>query len=99
VGIQNLDRNDNISLLTNSIFDDVIKAFVGAFRRVNPKAPPKSIFYAIYFLHGSLIHILSQGRRFERLISEEYELQDPSEILDELAELFANGLDSRSRCS
>jgi len=92
VSIQNLDRNDAISLMTNDIFDGTIRRYVAAFENANPTAPKRRIHFALYFLHGTLIHVLSQGRTFERLVESEPGFQDPDEILEELACQFATGL-------
>jgi len=97
VGIQNLDRNNTVSLLTNSIYDDTIRLFVTAFERANPGVPKRSVQFSLYFLHGAFIHILSQGRTFERLIDDAKGFQDPAELLEELANSFAFGLDGKAR--
>jgi AcrR family transcriptional regulator len=97
VGIQNLDRDDPASTLTNSIYDETIKQFVAAFVAANGTVARDRVYFALYFLHGALIHILSQGRTFERLIDDGPRFQDRDLILEELAEFFSGGLAARGR--
>ncbi|MGE0667533.1 MAG: TetR/AcrR family transcriptional regulator [Sphingomonadales bacterium] len=92
VGIQNLARDDMIGLLTNEEFDPAIRRFVDAFVTANPALPPRRVHYAVYFLHGALIQILSQGWAFDRLLSGEG-LRDGEELVAELAAFFARGLE------
>jgi AcrR family transcriptional regulator len=97
VGIQNLDRADPASTMTNSLYDESICMFVAAFEAANPGLPRRSVLFAIYFLHGALIHILSQGRTFDRLVDDGRGFRDTEETLRELAAFFAHGLDPVGR--
>jgi len=92
VGIQNLDRSDPASTLTNSIYDETIKQFVAAFIAANSTLPKQRVYFSLYFLHGALIHILSQGRTFERLIDDGPKFQDRALVLTELANFFSAAL-------
>jgi AcrR family transcriptional regulator len=95
VGIQNLDRSDPASTLTNSVYDETIKQFVAAFVAANPTIEKNRVYFSLYFLHGSLIHILSQGRTFERLIDGGPKFEDHGLVLEELAEFFSGALAPR----
>lgn len=96
VSVQNLSQGDQASLLLNPFYDDTIRQFLAAFIKANPRVPVRRVHFALYFLHGTFIHILSQGRGYERLIEEGNGLQNHEELLEELAELFAGGLNSRT---
>ena len=96
VSVQNLSQGDQASLLLNPFYDDTIRQFLAAFIKANPRVPVRRVHFALYFLHGTFIHVLSQGRAYERLIDEGNSLQDHEELLEELAELFAGGLNSRT---
>ncbi len=92
VGIQNLARDDVVGLLTNEEYDPAIRRFVDAFVAANPAVPPRRVNYAVYFLHGALIQILSQGWAFERLLSGGESLRDMDELVAELSAFFSRGL-------
>jgi AcrR family transcriptional regulator len=97
VGIQNLAREDVIGVLTNEEYDPVIRRFVAAFVTANPDIPAHRVHYAVYFLHGALIQILSQGRAFERLLDSGESVSDADELVVELAAFFAHGLEGAGR--
>jgi AcrR family transcriptional regulator len=92
VGIQNLARDDVIGLATNDEYDPAIRRFVDAFVMANSAVPAHRVHYAVYFLHGALIQILSQGWAFERLLSGGESLSNFEELVTELAAFFARGM-------
>lgn len=95
VGVQNLSLSDRPSALAHPIYDDTIRRFIDAFVMANPLVPKRRVHYALYFLHGTFIHLMSQGRAFERLLDDGRGFQDSDETIAELAELFAVGLNNR----
>ena len=70
---------------------------VAAFVTANPDIPAHRVHYAVYFLHGALIQILSQGRAFERLLDSGESVSDADELVVELAAFFAHGLEGAGR--
>lgn len=97
VGIQNLSRDDVVGLLTNEEYDPAIRRFIDAFVAANPTVPPHRVHFAVYFLHGALIQILSQGWAFERLLAGGESLRDVEELIAALSAFFARGLEGASR--
>ncbi len=91
VGLQNQPREDATSQQGRSIFDETIKLYVAAFVAANPDLPRQRVVTAVYFLHGALIHLLSQGQGLE-WIADDIPPLDREAFANELADLFAAGL-------
>ena len=91
VSLHNLASDDEASLLARATFDDIIRRFVDAFVAANPGLPRSRVICAVYFLHGALIHLLSQGQRPEE-IAEGVTPLPREDLVEELALLFAAGL-------
>ncbi|MBI1180986.1 MAG: TetR family transcriptional regulator [Alphaproteobacteria bacterium] len=97
VGIQNLARDDRIGERTDAEYDPAIRRYVEAFVASNPDVDPHRVHFAVYFLHGALIQILSQGWAFERLLENDESLRDTEELIETLAGFFARGVGGRAQ--
>lgn len=95
VGLQNLGPEETASRLANRFFDEVILRFIEAFIAANPALPPRRVVHAVYFLHGALIQILSQGSGFTRLVDGALAPDGGHATIEELARFFEAGLGDR----
>ncbi|MFA7587941.1 MAG: TetR family transcriptional regulator [Novosphingobium sp.] len=90
VMLQNLPANDEASGLGKALFDETIKLFVDAFLAANPMLQREQVINAVYFLHGALIHLLSQGQGLE-WVDPAFAERDRVALVDDLAAFFDAG--------
>ncbi len=91
VSLQNLPAEDEAVQLGKAIFDDTIRLYIDAFLAANPALARARILAAVYFLHGTLIHLLSQGQGLG-WVSADVDQLDRARLIDHLADLFTAGL-------
>lgn len=91
VALQNLPAQDEASVLGKSVFDETIRLYVEAFVAANPRLTRQRVVNAVYLLHGTFIHLLSQGQGLE-WVAPNAPHQSRETIARELALLFDAGL-------
>jgi AcrR family transcriptional regulator len=91
VALQNLPASDTSSRLGKAIFDGTIRLFVEAFVKANPTIARDRVVNAVYFLHGTLIHLLSQGQGLE-WVERDAAPRAREDLVEDLAQFFSAAL-------
>lgn len=92
VNMQNQSFDDVSAQIANVEFDNIIREYIDAFRLTNPGLDENRIFYAVFFLHGALIHLLSQSSGIEQYFDHRHSLSDHREVVERLSTFFEAAL-------
>ncbi|MDX3899128.1 MAG: TetR/AcrR family transcriptional regulator [Sphingobium sp.] len=91
----NSPHYNNFVQRTLSLFDLTYTRFIQSLKRIFPGCDEKGIFWSVYFLHASVIHILVEAGMVDRQSDGLCKSSELDEILAEMIPFYAAAFKSR----
>ena len=87
----NTKQNNAFLAPMNDRYDPVVEAYTNAFKRAMPGCDEADVHYAVYFLQGTIVHVLAETGAVERQSDGLVDGSDFDAMLDRMVPFFTAG--------